>query len=354
MYPRQIEVRNEVEAAAVEQALAMVRELKRLADAAPDGQVLAVVEQAAVDRGRRFVRDRLQDVLNAQADDLEKRGARLGLPLRRGAAPPRPGRAPARHRRRRRDAAPRLLRLPRLRGPRPRPGRAARRRRLRQPARPAAALPGRGRAVVREGRAGCSASSAGLVVCDNTVRKACDRHGGLMRAWQRDDPEAAPRVPRGRGGRRVPDRRDLGQHRPAAGARSGCRSSPSGERGEPVTDLDDWDEQRLPAPTARVATAGDPHERGPGAAVAAGGGAAGDQADRGDHGPGRRGQVDLEPGRPGRCPAPPACSTSTTPVEHVYAAARRCTARGRRRPRRGPSGCDGPCWSRAARRRWRA
>ena len=32
---------------------------------------------------------------------------------------------------------------------------------------------------------------AGLVVCDNTVRKVCDRHGGLMRAWQRDDPEAS-------------------------------------------------------------------------------------------------------------------------------------------------------------------
>ena len=32
---------------------------------------------------------------------------------------------------------------------------------------------------------------AGLVVCDNTVRKVCDRHGGAMRAWQRDDPEAS-------------------------------------------------------------------------------------------------------------------------------------------------------------------
>jgi len=32
---------------------------------------------------------------------------------------------------------------------------------------------------------------AGLVVGDNTVRKVCDRHGGLIRAWQRKDPEAA-------------------------------------------------------------------------------------------------------------------------------------------------------------------
>ena len=78
MYPRTIEVRNEREAAAVEQALAMVRELEQIADATPDGRVLAVVEEAAVDRGRRFTRDRLQDVLNAQAHDLEKKGGAPG------------------------------------------------------------------------------------------------------------------------------------------------------------------------------------------------------------------------------------------------------------------------------------
>jgi hypothetical protein len=69
---------DELEAAAIEQALAMVRELKQLADAAPDGQVLARVEQAAVDRGRRFTRDRLQDVLNAQARGLEQKGGADG------------------------------------------------------------------------------------------------------------------------------------------------------------------------------------------------------------------------------------------------------------------------------------
>jgi hypothetical protein len=78
MYPRTVEVHNEREAAAVEQALAMVRELEQLTNATPDGRVLAVVEQAAVDRGRRFVRDRLQDVLNAQAADLEKKGGADG------------------------------------------------------------------------------------------------------------------------------------------------------------------------------------------------------------------------------------------------------------------------------------
>ncbi len=80
MYPRTIEVRTQREAAAVEQALAMVRELDRIADATPDGRVLAVVEEAAVERGRRFMRDRLQDVLNAQAHDLEKKARAARLP----------------------------------------------------------------------------------------------------------------------------------------------------------------------------------------------------------------------------------------------------------------------------------
>jgi hypothetical protein len=69
---------DEREAAALQQALAMVRELKALAGAAPDGKVLAVAEQAAVDFGRRFTRQRLQDVLNAQATDLEKKGGAGG------------------------------------------------------------------------------------------------------------------------------------------------------------------------------------------------------------------------------------------------------------------------------------
>ena len=73
MLRRTFVAEDEVEVAAVEQALAMVRELKRLADA-----TLAAVEKTAVDRGRRFVRDRLQDVLNAQAHDLEKKGGAAG------------------------------------------------------------------------------------------------------------------------------------------------------------------------------------------------------------------------------------------------------------------------------------
>lgn len=78
MSRRTLDAEDELEAAAMEQARAMVRELRHLADAAPDGHVLARVEEAAVELGRRFLRDRLQDVLNAQAADLEKKGGAAG------------------------------------------------------------------------------------------------------------------------------------------------------------------------------------------------------------------------------------------------------------------------------------
>jgi hypothetical protein len=78
MIRRTMEFEDENELIAAEQAIAMARELKRLADAAPDGHVLAVAEMAALERGRRFTRERLQDALNAQAADLEKKGGAAG------------------------------------------------------------------------------------------------------------------------------------------------------------------------------------------------------------------------------------------------------------------------------------
>jgi hypothetical protein len=95
---------------------------------------------------------------------------------------------------------------------------------------------------------------AGLCVCDNTVRKLCDRHGGLIRAWQRDDPEAARPFREAKGdvefqtdGTCVNTTGGWREVRPSIFAKR--------RRGEPVTDLDDWDEQRMPAPHVRVATA---------------------------------------------------------------------------------------------------
>ena len=99
MIRRTMEFRNEREFLAAECAVALVRELEALADAAPDGEVLAVVEEAAVDGGRRFVRDRVQDVLDAQAAGLDKKGdaggpapaagcARVTARRRGGSSPP--------------------------------------------------------------------------------------------------------------------------------------------------------------------------------------------------------------------------------------------------------------------------
>jgi len=78
MYPRDIRVNNPTEALIVEQALAMYREMEHTANAAPDGQVLAQVEQLAVTRGREFMRKSLEAVLNAQAEEVEKKGRAAG------------------------------------------------------------------------------------------------------------------------------------------------------------------------------------------------------------------------------------------------------------------------------------
>jgi hypothetical protein len=78
MIRRMMEFEDENELVAAEQAIVMARELKKLADAAPDGHVLAVTELAALEQGRRFTRARLQDVLNTQAAALEKKGGAVG------------------------------------------------------------------------------------------------------------------------------------------------------------------------------------------------------------------------------------------------------------------------------------
>lgn len=78
-YPREIRIEDAVEALIVEQALAMARDLKQVADDAPDGQVLARAEQAAVRQGRELTRKSLEAVLNAQGEDLKKKLRRVAL-----------------------------------------------------------------------------------------------------------------------------------------------------------------------------------------------------------------------------------------------------------------------------------
>jgi len=95
---------------------------------------------------------------------------------------------------------------------------------------------------------------AGLCVCDNTVRKVCDDQGGRMRAWQREDPEAAR--PFREAGGDVEFQTDGTCVNTTAGWREVRLSIfAKRRRGAPVSDLDAWEEERLPAPHVRVAAA---------------------------------------------------------------------------------------------------
>jgi hypothetical protein len=95
---------------------------------------------------------------------------------------------------------------------------------------------------------------AGLCICDNTVRRVCDEHGGKMRNWQREDPEAVRDFREAKG--EVEFQTDGTAVNTTGGWRE-IRLSIFAKRpaGEPIDDPAGWDEQRLPCPTARVATA---------------------------------------------------------------------------------------------------
>lgn len=71
---RTVTIRTELEAILVEQALAMARELEMVSDAAPDGQVLALAESAALRAGRELTRRALESTLQRQAESAEKKG----------------------------------------------------------------------------------------------------------------------------------------------------------------------------------------------------------------------------------------------------------------------------------------
>jgi len=74
MYPREIRVDNPQEALVVEQALAMYREMRVAAREAPDGEVFDRAETLALARGRELTRKSLEAVLNAETEEVEKKG----------------------------------------------------------------------------------------------------------------------------------------------------------------------------------------------------------------------------------------------------------------------------------------
>lgn len=74
MYPRDIRVESPQESLVVEQALAMYREMRTAAAAAPDGQVLSAAESLALVRGRELTRKSLEAVVQEEIESLEKKG----------------------------------------------------------------------------------------------------------------------------------------------------------------------------------------------------------------------------------------------------------------------------------------
>lgn len=74
MQPRTLRLIDPVEALIVEQALALVRQLRQTCQTAPHGHVLAQAELVALAQGRELTRQALQAVLNDAAAPAEKKG----------------------------------------------------------------------------------------------------------------------------------------------------------------------------------------------------------------------------------------------------------------------------------------
>ncbi len=92
MQPRTLRLTDPVEALVVEQALALVRQLRQTCQAVPHGQVLAQAESVALAQGRELSRQALEAVLNQAATAAEKKGRPSGPApaTRRGKAKGRP------------------------------------------------------------------------------------------------------------------------------------------------------------------------------------------------------------------------------------------------------------------------
>lgn len=91
----------------------------------------------------------------------------------------------------------------------------------------------------------------GLSACDNTIRKICHRHGGLMRDWQRDAPEASQEFRQAGGD--VEFQTDGTCVNTTEGWREMRLSIfAKRERGKPTRGSGDWEQRDLPAPHVRV------------------------------------------------------------------------------------------------------
>jgi hypothetical protein len=95
MAPRRFQAQTPLQALLVEQALLLARQLEQAAAAAPDGQVLARVEAAAVPAGRELTRRAVEATLQAEAAAAEKKGRPAGPARRAGGRRGRRGTPPA-------------------------------------------------------------------------------------------------------------------------------------------------------------------------------------------------------------------------------------------------------------------
>jgi hypothetical protein len=78
-----IEYRTDKERLILEQAIAYVTDLSRLALAAPDGKVLPMCEQHALGQGRQLLRSSLATALEGRIDVAEQKGGPLAPVPRR-------------------------------------------------------------------------------------------------------------------------------------------------------------------------------------------------------------------------------------------------------------------------------
>ena len=78
-----IEYATDAERLALEQAIAFVTQLRQVAATAPDGQVLAACEQAALNDGRALLRNTLAAAVQQRVADAEQKGGRPASARRR-------------------------------------------------------------------------------------------------------------------------------------------------------------------------------------------------------------------------------------------------------------------------------
>jgi len=86
-----IEYRNDAERLALEQAIAYVSHLGRLAQDAPDGSVLAACEELALADGRALLRSTLAAALEGRVATAEQKGGPPASAPRRTPDAPRAG-----------------------------------------------------------------------------------------------------------------------------------------------------------------------------------------------------------------------------------------------------------------------